>query len=312
MSDRLIWAVGNRDPSITENITTDGTAVDLTGKTVTFSMRPVGSSTLKVSAQNAVIVGSPTLGNVRYDWSALDVDTAGEMLVFWTVTTTATGKTQDVMEAVIEFRSHTPLTNCYVELEQFKSTADLKDTNFMDGDIANAIRAAARAVDEACGRPHGFFPDTDENQIRYYTPLEQDYVFIDDLITLTTLKTDDGRDGTFENTWATTDYWLEPLNATADSEPYTAIRANPQGAYLFRPGYTRSIEVTGKFGWSTTPAAISEATTILAGKFLKRSRDAPQGDAAALALGGAAVRLTGRDSDVAALLGPYMRHAYTY
>src|SRR3954447_6862743 len=98
MSDHLIWFVGNRNPSITETLTyADGTVVDLTGSTVKLKMRAVGSSTLKVSA-SATVVGAATLGQVRYDWAALDVDTGGFYLVWWEVTTG--GKTQDLNEAI--------------------------------------------------------------------------------------------------------------------------------------------------------------------------------------------------------------------
>lgn len=300
-TDRLVWFVNNRNPSITEDIKIDGVAFDLSSSTVRFKMRAVGSSTLKVDAA-ATIVAPATAGNVRYDWAAADVDTAGEFLVWWEVTTT--GNVQAVGEAVIEIRSHAPQTNVYVELEVFKSTADLKHTNFMDGDIQLALSAASRAVDEICARR--FYADSDATQVRYFTPYRPDYVWIDDLLTLTTLQTDEGGDGTYENTWTSTDYFLSPLNAAADSKPYTWIQANRFGSYIF-PTWDKSVKVTGKFGWSAVPPAVSEATTILAGRFLKRAREAPFGAAELLALGGAAIRLSGRDPDVAALLGPYIR-----
>lgn len=307
MSDRLIWYVGDRNPSITEDIKIDGTAVDLTGSTVAFKMRAPGTSTLKVNAA-ATIESPATAGNVRYDWQAADVDTAGDFICWWEVTTS--GKVQAVGETVIEFRAHAPQTNTYVELEQFKSTADLQATSYMDGDIQIALRAASRAVDEICNRR--FYPDTDVNQVRYYTPHRSDHLYINDLITLTSLQTDEGNDGTYENTWTTTDYWLEPLNAASDSEPYTAIRANPEGDFFFSPGWVKSVKLTGKFGWSAVPPEITAATTILAGRFLKRTREAPFGAAELLSLGGAAVRLTGKDPDVASLLGPFIRHPFTY
>lgn len=307
MPDLLVWAVGNRDPSITENITIDGTAVDLTGKTVKFKMRAVNSTTLKVDAA-AVVVGSATAGNVRYDWAAADVDTAGQYLCWWEVTTTAGGKTQDVMEAVIEFRAHGPATNTYVELEQLKRSAELTGTSFADLDIRGAISAASRAIDEACSRR--FYADTDANQVRYYSPHRTDHCYIDDLITLTSIKTDEGDDGTFETTWVSADYVLEPLNAAADSKPYTAIRARPSGNNVFVPQYPKSLEVTGKFGWSAIPQPIVDATTILAARILKRKREAPFG-VVSLGLEGAA-RITAQDPDVVALIGPYMRHPITY
>lgn len=308
MADRLVWYVGDRNPSITETITIDGVAVDLTAASgVRFKMRGVGSSTLRIDAA-ATIVSAPA-GTVRYDWTTTDIVLAnvGDNIIWWEVTTA--GKVQAVGEAVIEIRQHAPQTNTYVELVQFKSTADLKDTNFMDGDIQIALLAASRAVDEMCNRR--FWADTDATQIRYYTPHNTGrHVDVDDLITLTTLKTDDGGDGTYENTWASTDYILKPDNALADGKPYSRVARHRTGTHLLPLTYERSVQVTGKFGWTAVPAAIVAATTILAGRFLKRTREAPFGSAEMASLGGAAVRLTGRDPDVVALLGPFVRRPF--
>src|SRR5215471_11076072 len=98
MTQPPTWYVGNLNPSITETITQNGVAVDLTGATVRFRMRSVGSQTLKVD-QPATIVSAPA-GTVRYDWQSADVGTAGDFLAWWVVT--SAGKTQDVSEALIQ------------------------------------------------------------------------------------------------------------------------------------------------------------------------------------------------------------------
>lgn len=101
----LVWYVGDRNPSITETITVDGVAQDLSSSTVKFKMRAAGSSTLKVNAA-ASFVTDGTDGQVRYDWAALDVDTAADYLAWWEVTTA--GNVQAVSEFFLEIRAHAP------------------------------------------------------------------------------------------------------------------------------------------------------------------------------------------------------------
>lgn len=302
MSTQPLFFVGNQNPSITETIrNSDGTAHDLTGQTVKFRMRALRSGTLKVD-QAATIVSAPA-GTVRYDWQAADVDTAGQYLCWWQVTTTVGGKTQDLAEAVIEFRAHVA-TTAYLELEQVKATFELTGQTYADQDIAMAINAASRAVDDFCDRR--FYLDSDANQVRYYTPRDFDYLPIDDLTTFTGLAIDQSGDGSFSQTWTlNSDFVLEPLNAPAWGRPYTAVRWDPVGHNIFIPVYPRMARVTGQFGWPAVPTPVSEATMMLASRLLKRTREAPFG-VATVGIDGTGVRIAKVDPDVQSLLMPYV------
>lgn len=313
MPNLLVWSVGNRNPAITETITSGGAPVDLSSSTVKFKAREVGSSTLLIDAA-ATFATDGTDGAVVYAWSAADASSgalsaARQLLVWWEVTTGA--KTQDVGEAVIEVRAHAPLTNAYVELEQLKATLEITES-YADLDLQSAITAAGHAIDQLCNRR--FYTDADANQVRKYTASSGRFLHVDDLVTLTTLKTDGNADGTYETTWTvTTDYVLEPANAAADSWPYTTIRRHPLSSRLFPVGYPNAVEVTGKFGWPAVPAAIIEATRILAGRFFKRTRETPYGVVTVPGLEvAAAIRIGQSDPDVTTLIGPYMKPANVF
>lgn len=271
-----------------------------TGKTATtFLGCTKGSGTISSGATVAQI------GGVQYDWASVDVDTAGEYLC-WFVVTLASGKTQDTPEFEFVLQDHTPTTpNLYVQIEEFKSTIELSGTSFSDEDVKIALRASCRAIDEKLDRR--FYPDADAAQVRYYSPDNFWTLDIDDLVTLTTLKIDRDANGTFEETWTlNTDFTAEPLNAAADSKPWTKLCVHPLGNFTFPAGYPRTVELTGKFGWLVVPAAIEQATTLLAHRLLKRARQAPFG-ISGLGLDGSVVRIMLSDPDVEALIRPFSR-----
>jgi len=86
---------------------------------------------------------------------------------------------------------------------------------------------------------------------------------------VTTLKTSSTGD-TFDQTWATTDYQLEPLNGVIGGiieTPFTRIRAI--GSYLFPLWEPRNVnaheataQVVGVFGRATVPTAVKQACII--------------------------------------------------
>lgn len=300
MPNLLTWWEGDRDPSIQETVTIDGAPVDLTGASCRFKMRAVGSATLKVDAPVSNTPG-PT-GELRYDWAAGDLTPAGAYLVWWEVE--RSGKRQSVGEAVIQVLAHAPLDPAYIELEELKRTLSLDGLTFADRDLRAAILTASRQVEERTGRR--FWRDATD-RTRAYTPLRSDRVWIDDLDTLTELRTDADGDGVYETVWAASDYALGPANAPELGMPWTRIEVRPGGRYLF-PLRRDSVQVTGRFGWGTTPTAIRSATQLLAHRLLRRVRESPHG---VLGFGadGAAVRVLASDPDVEALLAPYLRGA---
>lgn len=194
------------------------------------------------------------------------------------------------------------ITNGYVTRNDFKERVTIDD-HLDDDKLDNIITAASRLVDDVCGRR--FYAAT---ETRYYTPDDGNYLRVDDLLSVTTLKTDEDGDRTYEVTWATTDYDLMPLNATLDGWPYMSIETTPDGDNPF-PILAKSVELKGSFGFaSTTPPAIQEACVLATHRLLKRA-DTPLGVSAAAALGQMQVliRELGSDPDFMALVSPYIK-----
>lgn len=200
------------------------------------------------------------------------------------------------------------ITNGYCTLAELKADLSLSDTDD-DTPLERAIEATSRLIDGHCKRR--FWADADATSERFYTadhthrldPRSGD--LYDDIITLTSLETGTG-DGTYPTTWASTDYVLLPLNAAADSLPYTRIEVAPKGTKSF-PTATNAVKVTAKFGWSSVPVEVAQACLLQASRVFKRAKDAPFG-VAGITLEGGGVRLLNKlDVDVELLLADLRR-----
>ena len=199
------------------------------------------------------------------------------------------------------------ISNGYGDLKGYK-------LRFFDGDVDDheddeflepIIEATSRLIDNVTGRR---FHAVDEK--RYYSPLDAEMIFIDDLLTVSTLKTDGDGDRTYETTWDTGDYDLMPLNAATDGSPYTIIEPAIDGSYVF-PRMRASVELDGSFGYCAStdqPTPITEALYLGAHRIRKRL-DTPLGVSASAALGQLQVRVSElqTDPDFMALLDPYIR-----
>lgn len=155
MSFRI--AKGTTSPSIEEPLTIDGVPLDLTGSTVDFMMRPVTGSDLKVDAA-AVIEPPETGGNVRYDWTADDTDTAGDFAAWWRITLPG-GRIMDSPEQVVEVFEHGTPATWLVSVSEVKEALEIHvgdDTR--DRLIEALIPSVSRALEARVERE--FTPKT--------------------------------------------------------------------------------------------------------------------------------------------------------
>ncbi len=205
----------------------------------------------------------------------------------------------------------------YITVAELKNwlTPNLAATDLsLDAAMNAAITATSRLVDDYCGRR---FYSTAVDETRYFSASDATLLMERDLgldvLSITTLATDADGNRVYENTWATTDYDLEPVNAALDTRPYTRIRTTPQGSYGFPVGVAKGIKIVGRFGYCTLanlPAwapQVRTACLMQAARLFER-HVTPTGVAAGGPFG--EFRLPSRlDADVALLLSPLVREA---
>jgi hypothetical protein len=193
------------------------------------------------------------------------------------------------------------LTNAYCSLNQVKASLRIPASDTVDDALLTlAINAASRDIDQATERQ--FFS---ASATRIYTPRDSYITDIDDLVSLTTLKTSTAADGIFDTTWTATDYQLEPLNGIAGgmAVPFDSIRAVGNFTYPISGGEA-TVQVTGVFGFATVPVAIEQATVLLASRIFKRN-DSPGGVMGFGDIG--VVRVSRIDPDIDRLIMPYKK-----
>lgn len=197
------------------------------------------------------------------------------------------------------------ITDGYTTLDLFKSWSRKTQAND-DAIIEAIIETTSRAIDSATG--HQFYPQTNATA-RLFSAWDSEVCEVDDLWTTDSLviKTDEDANGTFEVTWATADYQLEPLNNLAKNKAVWRIRRRADGDYGFPVvGGEALVQVTAKWGWVAVPAPIKQACLIQSTRIYNR-RDTPLGVISAPDLG-TNDRLAAFDPDVRDLLRPYMRY----
>jgi hypothetical protein len=185
-------------------------------------------------------------------------------------------------------------------LADVKAALRITDT-IDDALIENSINAASRMIDQYCNR---YFYSSSAGEVRYFKANDGFTCWIDDVQSVTDLKTSSTDPLIFDTTWATGDYQLQPNNSKANGaySPYTYITATDN--YLF-PVWAdiALVQVTGQFGWSSVPDPIKFATIIQASRLFKRL-ESPLGVAGVSDMGIMRVG-SNIDGDVAQLCNPF-------
>ena len=198
------------------------------------------------------------------------------------------------------------ITNGYCTIQQVRDALRISDT-VDDSLLELSIEAASREIDAYCQRV--FYSTT---ATRTFVPDNSYVVQIDDLVSITSLKT--STDNSWDTTWGASDYQLEPTNGIVGglAQPFTRIRAVgnnvfPYGNYVVPMLHPNTVQVTGVFGWSAIPLDVRMACILQAQRLFKRF-DSPLGVLGMGDLG--TIRVSRVDSDVQALLAPYMKVTY--
>jgi len=200
------------------------------------------------------------------------------------------------------------IVNGYATLSDVKAAARITDT-IDDGLLEIAIESSSRDIDAYTERV--FFSTGATAVARVYIPQDIYLVETDDIISVTTLKSDSTGNGTFDITWAAKDYQLEPLNGLAGGIATPATRIRAIGDYLW-PVYEprnvnsnqASVQVTGVFGFASIPMAIKQATILSSLRAYKRY-ESPTGVLGFSDMG--VVRVGRLDPDVERLVAPYRK-----
>ena len=193
------------------------------------------------------------------------------------------------------------IVNGYCTLAEARAWLGIGTSDTVDDAVIEAIaEEVSRWIDSYCSRR---FYKNSSDETRYYTAINDYVTETDDIVSITTLKTDNDGDGVFESTWETDNYILWPYNG---QEPYQRVEVNKGSmTYLF-PRSKKGVQVVGVFGWSSVPTQIRRACVMQTARIFKR-QDAIFGIAGSSAMGEMTISMPGLDSDVERLLNLYRR-----
>jgi hypothetical protein len=194
----------------------------------------------------------------------------------------------------------------YTTVTDFKAWVKLNDT-IDDAVLSFVIDSVSEWIDQYTDRHFWRDGVTGSEVARTFEATCRYELDINDLVSVTAFKTDEAGDGTFETTWAASDYQLLPFNRPTGG-PYTKVEViggNLLPIRYGRQGRRDRVQITGIWGWDTVPRPVRQACLEQTNRELKRNVT-PEGVAGFGEFG--AIRLSGRlDPDVERNLNSYRR-----
>lgn len=235
-----------------------------------------GSGGTAIAATTSGIVEFPATSG-RYEVTLTAPGTAGQYQVFWDDGSVAVGHTapgDDVLVTSDDPAAAGGTSNLYVSVADLKEILRQEGETYQDLALEIAVSSASRACDSyKRKRGVGFYPTV---ATRYFTAdPASSCLSVNDVVSVSSLTVDRDGDGVYEETWTEgEEFYLGPLNATADGRPFNTIHLYPQASTSF-PRYPSAMKVAGTFGWAETPIEVRQAAILLARDLLKRTVDQP-------------------------------------
>lgn len=167
----------------------------------------------------------------------------------------------------------------YVEPQELAGVRGIPDSED-DTWLEAVINSAEEKLDEWCGwGVGGFNQDTSATPRVFSTrhvsadgcllTMPAGFVSVTGLV----IETDDNDDGTFETTWAASDYELLPVgNYFGGVDGFPFFQINAVGTKTFPTSTTRQgvIRVTATWGWGSVPEAVRTAVKLRASALRER------------------------------------------
>jgi hypothetical protein len=195
----------------------------------------------------------------------------------------------------------------YITNTVLKSYMGIGDTDD-DTLLTSACAVATESINQFCQRQ---FQKTTSATARTFKARDGRSVEVSDFHTTTDLavKTDTADSGSFDTTWASTDYVLEPfdgIQAQMTGFPYRKIVA-VESLCFPTCGRPNRVQVTAQWGWNAVPESVTHAAKMLAA-FYFNMKNSPLGVASFTDAGLIRVRDV---PQAAALLIPYAQPSHT-